>query len=337
MCLNDVGIMSVSYSAPDTIVTNNEIEQKFGIDKGLIKELTMIDERRIAGDEIAFSDLAVRAGKEAISAADISPSEIGVLVVATSSDDYYNPKSGAFLQRELGTDAFVLNIDQSCAGGIYAISTAAHLMLSKNKGKALVIAGDCDMRKVSGDSPFFIGSGGDACGAMVLGKLKKGKKGILSESFGTAGEYYENFGLYNYGSRVLESSKDGPTSYEQSADGNVILFKVLRWFKKSLKECLDAAGMLKEDVDFYSPHPAAVSQIKLQMKSIKVDIDKTNLVSSKFGHSGSGTHFIILNESINSKRLAAGDSVFMFGNGSGFLWGGMLINWCSLSDFERGA
>lgn len=332
---SSIGIKGIGYSVPERVVSNEEIAAYCGYDLDVVSDFTLIEERRWATDDQAFTDFAIDAARKAMEDAGVAAEEIKILIVATSSDDYYNPRSGAYIQHVLGLkDPFVLNIDQSCAGPIYALSAGAHLMNGMKADHALVIAGDCGIRMVEKPGNLLLGTGGDGCGAVVLGRLKKGKQGFLSECFGSAGEFYKNFGIYNFGSRIPRKElNEGNERYTASEDGNIILFRVLKWFKTSFKSCLKEAGLKMEDVSFISPHPAAISQIKLQMRAIKADMEKTNLVSRHFGHSGGGTHFIILQESLKEKRIKAEDIVFMFGNGSGFLWGGILIKWCDKADF----
>lgn len=330
-----VGIKGIGYSVPERTVSNEEVAALCGYDVDIVRDFTLIEERRWATDDQSFSDFAIDAARKAMEDAGVTAEDIKIVVVATSSDDYYNPRSGAYIQHVLGIkDPFVLNIDQSCAGPIYALSVGVHLMNGMHGDHALIITGDCGMRKVEKKGNLLMGTGGDGCGAVVLGRLKEGKQGFLSECFGSAGEFFKNFGIYNFGSRIPRKElNEGNELFTASEDGNIILFRVLKWFKTSFKTCLKEAGLSMEDVSFISPHPAAISQVKLQMKAIKADMEKTNLVSRHFGHSGGGTHFIILKESLEEKRIKAGDAVFLFGNGSGFLWGGILFRWCEKADF----
>ncbi len=66
--------------------------------------------------------------------------------------------------------------------------------------------------------------------------------------------------------------------------------------------------MSLDDVDFFSPHPAAISQMEAQMDAIGVGLEKTHVVTDVYGHSGAGSAFIILKEALKENKIKPGDT-----------------------------
>src|SRR5262245_39160193 len=80
-----------------------------------ILERTGIRERYYVAAGTAPSDLATRAGKDALKDAGLAPGDIDYLVVATMTPDYYFPGTSALVQDKLGLGAVPsLDIRQQC-------------------------------------------------------------------------------------------------------------------------------------------------------------------------------------------------------------------------------
>ena len=67
--LTGFGIRSIGSYVPSRIVTNEELEAKYGFEPGWIERRTGIKQRRFAADTESTSDLAVEAARRGISAA----------------------------------------------------------------------------------------------------------------------------------------------------------------------------------------------------------------------------------------------------------------------------
>lgn len=338
MDYSSIGIQGIGYCVPEKIVTNKDIEEMTGLAEDKVLFYTGLKERRWAADHEAFSDFAVAAAKEAMEDAGVSPDEIKLVIVATGSGDFFSPAPGCLIQHELGLkEALVLNLNQACAAPNYAMATAIRFMMDGSYDKALVVCGDVTTRMLNPKVNLFVGAIGDAASAVVLGKLKDGYQGFLSEYFDSDGQYFYGSGLFNRGSRVPRESLGEGKDYFITRDeiGGIILPNVIKWFKTSFYKCLERANLKQEDIGFISPHPAAMSQITAQLQSIKEKIEKTHIVTDVYGHSGGGTAFIVLKEALKAGKLKPGDYVFNFGNGAGFQWGGMLFRWCEKEEFAN--
>lgn len=336
MKYSSIGIQGIGYNLPERVVTNKDIENYIGLEEEQVEFYTGITERRWADDIEAFSDFAIKAAKEAIEDSGVLAEEIQLLVVATGSGDFYSPAPGALIQHELGLkNAMVLNMNQACAAPNYALATAMRFIMCGTYDKALVVTGDCTSRMLDSKENLFMGFIGDGASAVVLGKLKEGKTGILSEHFDSDGKFFYGSGLFNRGSRIpREENGEGKDFFvTQGEIVGILLPKVITWFKESLYACLEKADMTLEEVDFFSPHPAALSQMEAQMDAIGVGLEKTHVVTDMYGHSGAGSAFIILKEAVKANKLNPGDHIFQFGNAAGFQWAGMLMRWCDKEDF----
>ncbi|MEW5719343.1 MAG: 3-oxoacyl-ACP synthase, partial [Chloroflexota bacterium] len=89
---------------PNRIVTNAELAQTIGMDADWVKTRTGIEQRHIADPKQASADMATRAARAALANADISPSQLGLIIVATSTPDYLFPATACLVHNALGAD-----------------------------------------------------------------------------------------------------------------------------------------------------------------------------------------------------------------------------------------
>ena len=86
---------------PEKILTNKDLEKSLDTSDAWITERTGIRERRIAAEEESSSSMAAKAGKQALEDGGISPEDVDMIIVCTSSPDVLFPSTACFVQNEL--------------------------------------------------------------------------------------------------------------------------------------------------------------------------------------------------------------------------------------------
>ena len=86
---------------PRNVMTNHDLEKIVETSDQWIRERTGIEQRHIAADDETTVDLAEQASRNAIEAAGIDPSEIDLIIFATSTPDKIFPSSACILQARL--------------------------------------------------------------------------------------------------------------------------------------------------------------------------------------------------------------------------------------------
>ena len=125
MKLKNVGIIGVGSYKPEKILTNSDLEKMVETSNEWIVSRTGIEERRIAEDSQATSDLAYEAAKKALENAKVSPEEIDLIIVATMTPDYFTPATAAIVQDKLGaTKAAAFHLSSACSGQVYVLVVA---------------------------------------------------------------------------------------------------------------------------------------------------------------------------------------------------------------------
>lgn len=168
MACRPIGIGS---AAPETIVTNTDLEAVVETNDEWIKTRTGISSRRVLLHEQKIHELAVQAGANALEMAGVDAEDIDVVICATSTpDDMFGdaPRIASELGCTKKTVAF--DITAACSGFLFSTVTAGKFLSGNGNTnqKALVIGADALSRWVDWDDRNSCILFGDGAGAMVL-------------------------------------------------------------------------------------------------------------------------------------------------------------------------
>ena len=115
-------ITGIGTYVPNKIVTNDELAKIMETSDEWIVSRTGIHERRISTTE-GTRELALKAARNALAAAETEPEELDIIVLGTSSPDYHYPSDACYVQGELGAEnAVAFDISAACSGFIFAMN-----------------------------------------------------------------------------------------------------------------------------------------------------------------------------------------------------------------------
>src|SRR5262249_44057333 len=118
-------IIGTGSALPRRCVSNAELEQMVDTTDEWIVERTGIRTRYVAGEGETTSSLGTEAARKALEASGIAPSEIGLIVMATSTPDQTFPATATIVQAALGiNDCIAFDVQAVCSGFLYALSVA---------------------------------------------------------------------------------------------------------------------------------------------------------------------------------------------------------------------
>jgi 3-oxoacyl-[acyl-carrier-protein] synthase III len=146
-------IVGTGTALPDTCVSNEEVESRLGLEPGWIFRRTGVRRRPTAALEQATSDLAVAAGRDALASAGIPQSDVGLLLLATSTPDHLLPPSAPLVASQLNLPcAGAVDLAGACSGFLYALVLAGTYCQACQKA-CLVIGANILTRRVDQRDP----------------------------------------------------------------------------------------------------------------------------------------------------------------------------------------
>ena len=327
---SDIKIKSIATCTPSTIERN--IDLPFDKeDMQRVIDLTGIEERRVASEDICSTDLICHAAQVLIDKEGIDPLEIGVMVLVTQFADYVVPSSAHIVQKRLGLsdDAMAIQVNEGCSGYVYGLQLG-YSLLSVNQTKyAIVLVGDTTSRvcykKDQSTRPLF----GDA-GSVTLLHQDDAYNDLTHFELGGDGSKYKDIIMNDGGYRnpVSEKSFEPYTddkgilsrNIDLKLDGmNVFMFGI-RVVPKLIKRFAEEISLELNSVDYFILHQANMSMNKKIIKKIKVEEEKALYSLKKMGNTACASIPITLTH--NSNVLGRkNQKVILCGFGIGMSWG----------------
>ena len=309
---------------PNNVMTNHDIEKIVDTSDQWIRERTGIEQRHIAADDETTVDLAEQASRNAIEAAGIDPSEIDLIIFATSTPDKIFPSSACILQARLdihGCPAF--DIQAVCTGFIYALAVAEKFIQSGSARTALVVGAEIFSRILNWQDRGTCVLFGDGAGAVVL--QADDETGILSSHIHADGKY-ENLLWVPYGiGDGFDEVKAGKAFVEMR--GNEVFKMAVNTLGRIVDETLAANDMSKSDIDWLVPHQANIRIITATARKLKMSMEQVVVTVNTHGNTSAASVPLALDVAVRDGRIKRGELLLLEAFGGGFTWGSVLVRY----------
>ena len=124
---------------PSARLDNRELADRLDVSEEWIYQRTGIRSRRVVETETTTS-LAIKTSTAAIEKAGISPEDIDLVVVATTTPEYQLPSTASLLQSALGCrTAGAFDLNAACSGFLYGLALANAAIESGACRRVLVV------------------------------------------------------------------------------------------------------------------------------------------------------------------------------------------------------
>jgi 3-oxoacyl-[acyl-carrier-protein] synthase-3 len=312
-------IIGTGSYLPARIVDNDEFARRLETSDAWIRERTGIARRHIAEEKQASSDLALEASRSALKSAGVSPQEIDLIVVATSTPDYIFPSTACLLQAKLGIKGCAaFDVQAVCTGFIYALATADSFIRTEMNQKALVVGAEVFSRILDWNDRGTCVLFGDGAGAVVLSA--DSKPGIHASRLHADGSQVE---MLSVPGNVSNGKVIGSPFLQMNGQG-VFKFAV-RVLEESARETVAAAGMTLEDVDWLIPHQANVRILEATARKLGLPREKLVVTVDHHGNTSAASVPLALDEYVRAGTIRPGHRLLLQGVGGGFTWGSSMV------------
>ena len=315
-------------SAPEAILTNDDLSKMVETNDQWIRERTGIQQRHIARDDQFPSTLAVEASIKALTVANLRPTDLDLIICSTSSPEYIFPATACLVQDQLGaTKAGAFDLLAACSGFIYAVNMGAQAIRSGSIKTALIIGTETLSRFVNWKDRSTCILFGDGAGAFVL-QASDQPGGVLSAVMHSDGSGGNLLTLEGGGSRLPASEAtvhDG--KHYISMDGNEVFRFATRVMASATQEVLDCAGLKMDEVRWIVPHQANIRIIQAAARGLKLPMDRFIVNLQNYGNTSTASIPIAMVEAVEKGQIQIGDKLVMVGFGAGLTWGALAAEW----------
>lgn len=323
-----IGILGTGVGIPQNIVTNDDLSKIVDTNDEWIRTRTGIQERRIAEDHIASSDMAVEAAQRAMEKAGITAEQVDLIICATVTPDHPFPSTACIVQDRIGAKkAAAFDLSAGCTGFLYGLSVAVPMLQSGAYKHAIVIGVETLSRIMDFTDRSTCVLFGDGAGAVVLGSVEEGH-GFLSFEMGADGSGGNLLMMEAGGSRnpATQETVLARKHFITMAGNEVFKFAV-----KKLTACsvaaLEKAGLTKDDIDFLVPHQANIRIIEYATERLNLSPDKVIVNVERYGNMSSASVPVALDEALALGKINKGDTVVLVAFGAGLTWGATVLKW----------
>ena len=322
-----IGVVGVGMYVPPKVLTNFDLEKMVDTSDEWIRSRTGICERHIVEPGTATSDLALEAAKDALKQAGLTPQDIDLLVVATTSPDMLFPSTACLVQSRLGArQAVCFDLSAACSGSVFAMITAQQYLASGRYKRALVVGAEVLSSFVDWTDRSTCVLFGDGAGACVMAPVSRG--GILATDMGSDGSAAELLYMPGGGSKHPPShaSVDQRLHFLRMS-GTEIFKPAVRRMAESAQAVITQAGLKVDDVACFIPHQANIRIIQAVAKLADLPMEKVFVNVERYGNTSAASNLIALYEAVQAGTITRGDRVVLVAFGAGLTWGSILLQW----------
>ncbi len=304
---------------PAQVLTNHDLARRIDTSDAWIRARTGIRERRIAAPDETTSDLAQHAARGALTAAGLAPTDVDLIIVATTTPDIVFPSTACILQAKLGArGGAAFDVQAVCSGFVYALAIADQMVSGGLARNALVVGAEIYSRILDWNDRGTCVLFGDGAGAVVL--LPSREPGILSCHLHADGAYRNILcvpGSLNAG-EVAGSPfvrMDGPAVFKFAVN---VMTQVGN-------EALAANEVTAAAVDWLIPHQANIRIIDATAKKLGVPPERIVSTVERHANTSAASIPLALDEAARDGRIKVGHRVLLIGVGGGFTWGSVFL------------
>jgi 3-oxoacyl-[acyl-carrier-protein] synthase-3 len=328
--LRKAKISAVGTFVPSTVLTNADLETMVDTTNEWILSRTGIRERHIAPKDMATSDMAVNAAREALAQRGVDPKEIDAILLCTVTPDMMFPSTACLVQHKLGAaGAWGFDLIAACSSFLYGITTAAHLVGAGTHRKVLVIGSDTMSRIIDYKDRATCVLFGDGAGAFLIEPNEDG------EEFGFLGYQNEIDGSGGEALKMPAGGSRMPASHETveqrlhyvKQDGQAVFKYAVRKMGEVCLNLLAKHGLKPSDVKLMVPHQANLRIIQACADRLGLRPEQVIINIERFGNTTSGTLPLATRDALEQGRLLKGDLVLFAAVGAGFTVGANLWRW----------
>ncbi|MCE2667560.1 MAG: ketoacyl-ACP synthase III [Limnohabitans sp.] len=286
-----------------------------------IVERTGIRARHFADPGVGSSDLGLQAAQRAIQAAGCQPSDIDLIIVATSTPDMVFPSTAALLQSKLGiVGCPVFDVQAVCSGFIYAMTVADAMIKTGTAKRALVIGAEVFSRILDFKDRTTCVLFGDGAGAVVL--EASSTPGILATDIHADGKYSD---LLCVPGHVSGGAILGDPVLKM--DGQAVFKLAVGVLEETALASLSKAGLSAADIDWLVPHQANIRIMQSTARKLKMPMEKVIVTVDQHGNTSAASIPLALDHGVRSGQITKGQTLMLEGVGGGFTWGSVLLKY----------
>ena len=276
--------------------------------------------RHFADAGMTSVDLGEQAARRALDAAGLQASDIGLIIVATSTPDMIFPSNATLIQGRLGAaGGAAFDVQAVCAGFVYALTVADQFVRSGMTHHALVIGAEVFSHILDFNDRTTCVLFGDGAGAVVLSASDT--PGVLSSALHADGRQAS---ILCTPGRVSGGEIAGSPFLKM--DGQAVFKQAVHVLEDVAREALAKADRAPSDVDWMVPHQANIRIMTHTAKKLGIPTEKIVVTVDQHGNTSAASIPLALDVAVRSGQVQRGDTLLFEAVGGGLTWGAAVVD-----------
>ena len=304
---------------PERVVTNDEICEVLDSSDEWIQTRSGIRTRRFAAKGETLLDMATIAAERALDASGVAASDLGTVIVATSTHVQHTPAAAPLLADRIGSRAAAFDVSAGCAGFCHALSVASDLVRGGNARYVLVVGVErlsTFMDPTDRGTAFIFA---DGAGAVVVGAADEA--GIGPVAWGSDGSQSH---VITQSLPCDELDHDHPLVVQMEGT------QVFRWAPFAMadvaREAVAGAGLEMSDLDAFVPHQANLRITELLSRRLELPEDVAiarDVVDA--GNTSAASVPLAIEAMARNGEVKAGDTALLIAFGAGLSFASQVV------------
>ncbi len=318
-------VRGTGAALPRRIMKNADFEGMVETSDEWIAQRTGIRQRHIAADDETTASLGEAAARVALDSAGLTPADIDLIVLATSTPNNTFPATAVDIQNRLGMHhGFAFDMQAVCSGFVYAVTTADLYIRGGLAKRVLVIGAETFSRILDWSDRSTCVLFGDGAGALVL-EADEGTGGIADR--GVLAMSLRSDGVHKDKLFVDGGPSTTGTVGHLRMEGREVFKHAVGMITDVIEATFSQAGITAADLDWFVPHQANKRIIDASAKKLGIAEQKVVVTVDLHGNTSAASVPLALSVAVADGRIKKGDLVLLEAMGGGFTWGAVLVRW----------
>jgi 3-oxoacyl-[acyl-carrier-protein] synthase-3 len=323
-----VAIIGSGSATPTTRVDNQALSQLVETSDEWIASRTGIRSRRLATAQESLSAIATVAATKAIAMAGITPADIDLIILATSTaDDLFG--SACQIQAHLGaTKAVAFDLTAACSGFVFGLVTAAQYIRTGVYQNVLLIGADLLSRWLDWEDRRTCVLFGDGAGAVVLQANESDRLlGFELRSDGTQ-NHCLNLAYNAQPKELIQGIDVAKGTYEPiTMNGKEVYRFAVQRVPEVIDKALFRANLSVDQIDWLLLHQANQRILNAVAERLKIPPHKVISNLAHYGNTSAASIPLALDEAVRQGQIKVDDIIAASGFGAGLTWGAAIFQW----------
>jgi 3-oxoacyl-[acyl-carrier-protein] synthase-3 len=313
---------------PERVLTNFDLEQIVDTSDEWIRTRTGIRERHLCAPGETCCSMSLEASRRALEVAHLAPPDVELIIVATSTPDYWVPSVASLVQDRLGAPGVpAFTLSAGCTGWVYALITASQFIQTGAYRNALVIGTEQLSLGIDWTDRNTCVLFGDGSGAVVL-EASDQPTGVLSFELGSDGSEFEAI-IFPGCAGVHPPSHDviNQRLHYLRMDGQRVFKFASKVLADSVVRVVAKSGLTMDDIRLVIPHQANERIIELARRRLGIAPEKMMVNIDRYGNTSAASIPLALVDAMEEGKLQPGDRLVFVGFGAGLTWAAATFHW----------